>query len=144
VHITNLKAIVFLVGFIFLMATLTGPVSAINCNFDPGSDFQTVTAVNPINYSIIETNNDYAYYFENLVKNDRSPTNKRSKDPTDFHFKKQKQGIENLKIISTGGIPPKGPGEIIMHNLPKMLSMIKSVKTKITNNISTFYKKNLK
>lgn len=129
-HITNFKAIVLVIGFIFSMAAFTGGVSAINYEVNPGSGFQVISTVNSINYAIIETNTPL---INNLAKKD-----------TDYHFKKHKQGIENLKTISTSGIPPKGPGEIIMHNMPKMLSMMKTVKTKITNTFQTFYKKNLK
>ena len=105
------------------MATLAGPVSAVNYNINPEGDYYS--AIHTVNYDIIGTNTSLI----NLAKKDE-----------DYHFKKHKQGIENLKTISTSGIPPKGPGEIIMHNLPKMLSMIKTVKNKITNKFSTFYK----
>jgi len=137
----NPKVIAFLIGLIFSMATFTGAVSAVNCNVDLGGNIPAVTAETSINYAIIETNNDPSYNAEKLVKNKRSPTNKRSKDPTDYHFKKQKQGIENLRTISTGGVPPKRPGEIIMYNIPRLMSMMSTVKTKITYNFSKFYKK---
>lgn len=125
---TDLKAI-FLIGLIFSIATLTGPVSAVNSNITPESDFYSVTSIHTVNYAIFQTNTSLI----NLAKKDK-----------DYYFKKHKKGIENLQSISTSGIPPKGPGEIIMYNLPKMLSMIKTVKTKITHTFQTFYKKNLK
>jgi hypothetical protein len=129
------KVIAFVIALIFSMATLTGAVSAVN--FSPGGDIPAVTTETSMNYPIVGTN-DFAA--KNLV-NKTKLSDKRSKEPGDYHYKKQKQGIENLRTISTGGIPPKKPGEIIMYNIPRLMSMMGTVKTKITHNFSKFYKK---
>ncbi len=129
------KVIAFVIALIFSMATFTGAVSGVN--FSPGGDIPSFTAENSMNYPIVGTN-DFAA--ENLV-NKTKLSDKRSKEPGNYHYKKQKQGIENLRTISTGGIPPKRPGEIIMYNMPRLMSMMSTVKTKITHNFSKFYKK---
>ena len=129
------KVIAFVIALIFSMATLTGAVSAVN--FSPGGDIPAVTTETSMNYPIVGAN-DFAA--KNLV-NKTKLSDKRSKEPGDYHYKKQKQGIENLRTISTRGIPPKKPGEIIMYNIPRLMSMMDTVKTKITHNFSKFYKK---
>ena len=137
----NQKVIAFLIAFIFSMAAFTGSVSAINCNVNPEGDILAVTDEVSMNYHIIETNNDSVYTNASPVKNETKITDKRSKEPKDYHFKKQKQGLENLKTLSAGGIPPKGLNEIIIYNMPKVMSLINTVKTKITSSFPAFYKK---
>jgi hypothetical protein len=137
----NQKVIAFLVAFIFLMAAFTGSVSAINCNVNLGGDILAVTDESSINYPIIEINNDSTYINVSMLKNETNITNKRSKEPKDYNFKKQKQGLENLKTLSAGGIPPKGLNEIIIYNMPKVMSLINTVRTKITSYFPAFYKK---
>ena len=131
------KVIAFVIAFIFSMATLTGAVSAVNFNANPGDDVQALTTEISANYPVIGANNNAV----DLVKNETKLTDERSKKRKDYHFKKQKQGVENLKTISTGGIPPKGLNEIIIYNVPRVLSVIKTAKTKLTHNFSKFYKK---
>jgi len=121
----NFRIIVFLIGFILSIATLTGAASAINLNLNPGDDIHSFTTEPSIN-TLIGTNYNLA------------------KEPIDQLFKEHKQGVENLKTISTGGIPPKGFDEIVADNIPRIKSMIKTVKTKIINIFSIFYKKKLK
>lgn len=137
----NQKVIAFLMAFIFSMAAFTGSVSAINCNVNLGGDVLAVTDETSINYHIIEINNDSVHTNASLVKNKTKITDKRSREPKDYHFKKQKQGIENLKTLSAGGIPPKGLNEIIIYNMPKIMSIINTVKTKITSSFPAFYEK---
>jgi hypothetical protein len=129
------KVIAFVIALIFSMATLTGAVSAVN--FSPGGDIPAVTTETSMNYPIVGT---IDFTAENLT-NKTKLSDERSKEPGDYHYKKQKQGIEKLKTISTSGIPPKKPGEIIMYNIPRLMSMMSTVKTKITYNFSKFYKK---
>ena len=137
----NPKVIAFLMAFIFSMAAFTGSASAINCNVNLGGDILPVTDEASINYSIIEINNDSIYINASLLKNETKITDKRSREPKDYHFKKQKHGLENLKTLSAGGIPPKGLNEIIIYNMPKVMSLINTVKTKITSCFPAFYKK---
>lgn len=129
------KVIAFVIALIFSMAAFTGAVTAVN--FSPGGDIPAVTTETSVDHPIFGTNNFAA---ENLI-NKTKLSDKGSKEPGDYHYKKQKKGLENLKTISTSGIPPKKPGEIIMYNLPKLLSAIGAVKTKITYNFSKLYKK---
>lgn len=129
------KIMAFVIALIFSMATLTGAVSAVN--FSPGDDIPSVTTETSMNYPIVGTS-DFAA--ENLINKAKLP-DERSNEHGDYHYKKQKQGLKNLKTISTGGIPPKKPGEIIMYNIPRLMSMMGTVKTKITYNFSKFYKK---
>ena len=137
----NPKVIAFLMAFIFSMAAFTGSASAINCNVNLGGDILPVRDEVSINYSIIEINNDSVYINASLLKNETKITDKRSREPKDYHFKKQKQGLENLKTLSAGGIPPKGLNEIIIYNMPKVMSPINTVRTKITSYFPAFYKK---
>ena len=139
----NPKITAFLIGLIFSMAAFTGAVSAANSDVNPVSDIPAFTTETSINYAVIETNTDPDYNTGKLVKKKTSLINnlsKKSDKQYNQQFKKQKQGIENLKTISTGGIPPKGFDEMVADNIPKIKSMIKTVKTKI-NNIAAFYKK---
>ena len=139
----NPKIIAFLIGLIFSMAAFTGAVSAVNSDVNPVSDIPVFTTGTSINYAIIETNTDPDYNAGKLVKKKTLLINnlsKKSDQQYDPQFKKQKQGIENLKTISTGGIPPKGFDEMVADNIPKIKSMINTVKTKITN-IAALYKK---
>ena len=129
------KVIAFVIALIFSMATLTGAVSAVN--FSPGGDIPAVTTETSMNYPIVGTSDFTA---ENLT-NKTKLSDELSKEPGDYHYKKQKQGIEKLKTISTSGIPPKKPGEIIMYNIPRLMSVMGTVKAKITYNFSKFYKK---
>ena len=125
------------------MAAFTGAVSAVNSDVNPVSDIPVFTTGTSINYAIIETNTDPDYNAGKLVKKKTLLINnlsKKSDQQYDPQFKKQKQGIENLKTISTGGIPPKGFDEMVADNIPKIKSMINTVKTKITN-IAALYKK---
>ncbi len=129
------KVMAFVIALIFSMAAFTGAVSAVN--FSPGGDIPAVTTETSMDHSIFGTNNFAAQNLANKTK----LSDKGSKEPGDYHYKKQKQGLENLKTISTSGIPPKKPGEIIMYNIPKLLSVMGTVKAKITSNFSKFYKK---
>lgn len=129
------KVIAFAIALIFSMATLTGAVSSVN--FSPGCDSPAVATETSMNYPFFGTGNFAA---ENLTNKTKLP-DERSNEPGDYHYKKQKKGIEKLKTISTSGIPPKKPGEIIMYNMPKLMSMMGTVKTKITHKFSKFYKK---
>ncbi|OEC85117.1 MULTISPECIES: hypothetical protein [Methanobacterium] len=129
------KVIAFVIALIFSMATVTGGVSAVN--FSSGDGTPAVTTETSMNYPIVVTSDFTA---ENLT-NKTKLSDERSKEPGDYHYKKQKQGIEKLKTISTSGIPPKKPGEIIMYNIPRLMSVMSTVKTKITYNFSKFYKK---
>ncbi len=129
------KVIAFVIALIFSMATLTGAVSAVN--FSPEGHSPVVTTETSMNYPIVGTSDFTAVNFTNKTK----LSDERSKEPGDYHYKKQKQGIEKLKTISTSGIPPKKPGEIIMYNIPRLMSMMGTVKTKITHKFSKFYKK---
>lgn len=139
----NPKIIAFLIGLIFSMAAFTGAVSAVNSDVNPVSDIPAFTTETSINYAVIESNTDPDYNTGKLVKKKTSLINnlsKKSDHQYDQQFKKQKHGIENLRTISTGGIPPKGFDEIVAENIPKIKSMINTVKTKMTN-IAAFYKK---
>ena len=139
----NPKVIAFLIGLVFSMAAFTGAVSAANSDVNPVSDIPAFTTETSINYAVIETNTDPDYNAGKLVKKKTSLINnlsKKSGEQYNRQFKKQKQGIEDLKTISTGGIPPKGFDEMVADNIPKIKSMINTVKTKITN-IAAFYKK---
>lgn len=129
------KIMAFVIALIFSMATLTGAVSAVNLS--QGDNIPSVTTETSMNYPIVGTS-DFAA--ENLI-NKTKLSDERSNEPGDYHYKKQKQCLEKLKTISTGGIPPKKPGEIIMYNMPRLISMMGTVKTKITYNFSKFYKK---
>lgn len=139
----NPKIIAFLIGLIFSMAAFTGAVSAANSDVNPVSDIPAFTTETSINYAVIETNTYPDYSAGKLVKKKTSLINnlsKKSDKQYDQQFKRQKQGVENLRTISTSGIPPKGFDEMVADNIPKIKSMINTVKTKITN-ISAFYKK---
>ena len=139
----NPKIIAFLISLVFSMAAFTGAVSAANSDINPVSDIPAFTTGTSINYAVIETNTDPDYNTGKLVKKKTSLINNlsiKSGEQYDQQFKKQKQGIENLKTISTGGIPPKGFDEMVADNIPKIKSMINTVKTKISN-IAALYKK---
>lgn len=139
----NPKIIAFLIGLIFSMAAFSGAVSAVNSDINPTSNIPAFTTETSINYSVIETNADPDYNAGKLIKKKTSLINnfsKKSDQQYDQQFKKQKHGIENLKTISTGGIPPKGFDEIVAYNIPRIKSMMNTVKTKITH-IAAFYKK---
>ena len=129
------KVIAFVIALTFSMATLTGAVSAVN--FSSGDYSLLVTTETPMNYPIVGASDFTAVDLTNKTK----LSDERSNEPGDYHYKKQKQGIEKLKTISTSGIPPKKPGEIIMYNIPRVMSMMGTVKTKITHKFSKFYKK---
>lgn len=122
---THIKAIVFLIGFIFLIAASAGAVSTTICDLNQGGGIQAATTGIMM---VIISETDY-----NLTRK-----------PIDLLFKGHKQGVKNLRTISTGGIPPKGFDEIVADNMSRTKSMISTAKTKITHIFSLFYKTELK
>lgn len=135
---SNQKLIVFLIAFTFALSTFAGTVSATICTPNPESNILAVTNDTPITYH----NNSTNIYSENF--RNKTPINDLATEPTDQQFKKQKQGLENLRTISTGGIPPKRLNEIIIDNMDRIQPMIKNVKTKINHIFVSFYKKILR
>lgn len=141
-NINNQKAIVFLLSFIFVLSTFSGAVSATMGGINPGSDVLAVINDTSLNYTTFHNNSTYIHS-EKFTK-ETLPTSNLATKPTDQQFKKQKEGLENLRTISTKGLPPKRPGELVAINIERMHSMINTAKTKITRISSSFYKKILK
>nr|WP_319374803.1 hypothetical protein [uncultured Methanobacterium sp.] len=137
----NQKAIVFLLSFIFVLSTFSGAVSATIGGTNSGSDVFAFINDTSLNYTTFHNNSTYIHS-EKFTKK-TLPDNLAS-EPTDQQFKKQKEGLENLRTISTKGLPPKRPGELVAINIERMHSMINTAKTKITRISSSFYKKILK
>jgi hypothetical protein len=136
---SNQKLIVFLIAFTFVLSTFAGTVSATTCTPNPECNILAVTNDTPNNFH----NNSANIHLENF-KNNTSPINDLATEPTDQQFKKQKQGLKNLRTISSGGIPPKRLDEIIIDNMDRIQPIIKTAKTKINHIFVSFYKKILK
>lgn len=141
-YINNSKILAFVVCFIFSMALFTGSVSALNFNHNTGTDVQT------INNNFLIDNNLQGYLDyngKNLLINEITIKNKNYKNSKDHQhnqlFKKQKQGMDNLRTLSSGGIPPKGLDEIVADNIKHIKSLKNTVKSKIYPNFSIFHKK---
>lgn len=124
------------------MAVFTGSVSASNFNHNTG------TAISTINNNFLGDDNLHGYLGCNgkyHLNNEIGLKNKNYKNSKDHQhaqlFKKQKQGMDNLRTLSSGGIPPKGFDEIVADNIKHMKSLIKTVKTKINPILSMFHKK---
>lgn len=138
-NMNNQKAIVFLLSFIFVLSTFSGVVSATMGGTNPGSDVFAVINDTSLNYTTFHNNSTHIHS-EKFTK-EALPTSNLANKPTDQQFKKQKEGLENLRTISTKGLPPKRPDELVAINIERMHSMIKTAKTKITRISSSFYKK---
>ena len=137
---SKLKIIIFLLGFIFALASFSGAVSAAICNINPEANFQAVTYDNSINYTDILQNSPI--HSKNFIQNNISATYNAASKPKDQQlFKNQLQGYKNLQTLSSGGIPRKGLDEMLADNIERFQPMIKKTKTKIKHIISTFHKK---
>lgn len=146
---SNQKAIVFLIAFIFAFSTFSGAVSATMGTINPEnnvptfiSDTSVSNTFNSHNNSSIMHNNSTNIHLDNFTKKTQPAS--LASEPTDQQFRKQKEGLQNLRTISTKGLPPKKPGEVVAINIERMHSMINTAKTKITRISSSFYKKILK
>lgn len=141
-NINNQKAIVFLLSFIFALSTFSGAVSATMGGINSGNDVFAVINDTSLNYTTFHNNSTYIH--SEKFTNKTLPTSNLASEPTDQQFKKQKEGLQNLRTISTKGLPPKRPDELVAINIERMHSMINTAKTKITRISSSFYKKILK
>lgn len=133
----NPKIIAFIIGLIFTMAAITGSVTATNY-INPVNNIQSHTTVQTVLFH--ENSNYFGFY----VKNKSSPINNLAKgskgqDHSQL-FKQHQKGVENLRTISAGGIPPKGFDEIVADNIIHMKSMAGTFKTKIIKVFSKYKK----
>lgn len=133
---SNQKLIIALIAFTFVLSIIAGTVSATICTPNLEGNVLAVTNNTPIIYHNNSANN----HSENFKTNE-AQINDLATEPTDQQFKKQKEGLKNLRTISAGGIPPKRPDKIIMDNMDRIPPMMKTVKTKIRHVFSSFYKK---
>jgi len=145
----NQKAIVFLIAFIFALSTFSGAVSATMGTINPENNVPTFISDTSVNYAFISHNNSSTLHNNSTNIHSDNFTKKTqpaslASEPTDQQFKKQKEGLQTLRTISTKGLPPKKPGELVAINIERMHSMINTAKTKITRISASFYKKILK
>ncbi|EKF86439.1 hypothetical protein A994_03113 [Methanobacterium formicicum DSM 3637] len=90
-----------------------------------GSDVFAFINDTSLNYTTYHNNSTYIH--SKIITKETLPDNLAS-EPTDQQIKKQKEGLENLRTISTKGLPPKRPDELVAINIEKMYSMIKMLK----------------
>ncbi len=145
----NQKAIVFLIAFIFALSTFSGAVSATMGTINPENNVPTFISDTSLINTHISHNNTLTLHNNSTNVHQANFTKKTqpvslASEPTDQQFKKQKEGLQNLRTISTKGLPPKRPDELVAINIERMHSMIDTAKTKITRISSSFYKKILK
>lgn len=141
-HPNNPKILALLLCFFFSMSIFTGSAAALNCNFNAGNDIQSINIHNSYDNPNLNYDSDYTgNSFKNWMVLKEVHAKKSNNHPHSQLFKKQKQGMENLRIISSGGIPPKGLDEIVADNIVQIKSMVKTVKNKINPIFSKFNKK---